>query len=125
MKKHRFSKHAEKSLAKRNITVSDVNIALDKGTKIHRTGVIFYFLRKKDLPEGKEFEHLNGLTVLAKNRTIITVYRNRRILHEIKQKAKRNNRKNFQGYGKPSFNYCPFHPALAFCECHSDMGLDA
>lgn len=127
MNKYRISKHAQKRMAERNISVSDVNIALEKGEKIHRTGAIFFFLGKKNLPEGRQFERLNGLTILLANnyRTIITVFRNRRILHDIKQKAKRNNWKNFQGYGKPNFGFCQFHSTFEFCECRLDIGLNA
>ena len=125
MTKFQISKTAQKKMAKLNLSVREINLALNTGMKIHCTDAVLFFLGKSNLPEGKEFERLNGLTIISKNQLIITVYRNRKVLSAIKNKPKRNNWKNVQGRGKPSFDFCPFHPTFDFCECGLDMGLAA
>lgn len=125
MTSFQISNTAQQKMAKLHLSVNEINLALNKGTKIHRTGAVFFFLGKKDLPEGSSFERLNGLTVIVKDRKILTVYRNKKVLPVIKQKAKRNNWKKFVGYGKPSFLQCPYHHAFEFCECIPDMGIAA
>ena len=112
-------------MARLNVSVNEINLVLDKGRKVHRTGAIFFFLGRGNLPEGPKFERLNGLTVIAKDRVIVTVYRNRNVLPTIRQKAKRDNWKNFRGRGKPAFNRCRYHHTYEFCKCVSDMGLAA
>ena len=87
-----YTKHAKKRMAQRNISKSDIWVAMRYGQKLHRTGIIFFFLGKNDIPEImlKTLEGLEGITVLLdpNNTEVITVYRNRDALRNIKRKTK-------------------------------------
>lgn len=85
--------HATTRLAQRNLTTTDVAYVLRYGQRLHRDGVVFYFLGKRDLPAAASFgaRRLEGTTVVVdpQTLTIITVYRNRKALRRIKRKHKR------------------------------------
>lgn len=85
-----FSRHATRRMAQRNLTVEDVSLVLQLGHVEYRTGVEFYFLRSRDVPEGMErkLERLVGATVIVSNGEIITAYRNRNAISGIKRKLK-------------------------------------
>lgn len=87
-----YTKHAKKRMAQRNISSSDIGLAMRHGQRLHRTGIVFFFLGKKDIPEisQKSQEELEGITVLfdPDSTEIITVYRNPEGLRDIKRKAK-------------------------------------
>jgi len=86
--------HAERRFAQRGIKVSDIEMVMRLGCKIHRTGVTFYTLRRKDIPD--EFRRrdrlskLEGATLLVRpaDGVIITAYKNRRSFRQIKKKGK-------------------------------------
>lgn len=96
MQTHRFhiSGHATRRMAQRNLKIDDIALVLRYGRCIHRTGARFYFLGRRDIPEGMEgrLEPLVGTTVIAEGGQITTVYRNRRGLAKIKHKSKRMRR---------------------------------
>ena len=62
------------------------------GQKLHRTGIVFFFLGQNDIPEmmQKILDYLEGTIVLFDPNTaeVITVYRNRNGLRDIKRKTK-------------------------------------
>ena len=62
------------------------------GQKLHRTGIVFFFLGQKDIPDVMHMvlDHLEGTTILFNPSTaeVITVYRNRNGLRGIKRKVK-------------------------------------
>ena len=70
----RFSDHAALRMAQRNIRPEDAVRVLRCGREEHRTGVAFYFLGRRDVPEGLERElgHLVGTTLLVRGGTVIT-----------------------------------------------------
>ncbi|HXG67499.1 MAG TPA: DUF4258 domain-containing protein [Blastocatellia bacterium] len=84
----RISKHASRRMAQRNLPPGDVETVIRYGHMEHRTGAEFYFLGKRDLPRGLErrLEHLVGATVVVCRDEVVTIYRNRRGLAEIKRK---------------------------------------
>jgi len=85
----RMTAHAWRRLAQRNLTLSDVLVALRHGRRVHRAHADFWFLAGRDLPRGQE--RLEGLTVVVEEDFISTVYRNKRALAKLKRKPKRNN----------------------------------
>jgi hypothetical protein len=89
--KLKLSAHAWRRLAQRNLTVSDIVVALRYGRRIHRASADFFFLGAKDLPSGRENElsRLVGTTIVIEDNFIVTAYRNRRALAKVKRKAKR------------------------------------
>lgn len=89
----KMSHHAQKRKDRRWITDKAIAIALKHGIRIHRAGALFIFLRKKDLPKSISSSYaskLEGITILidSKSKEIITVYKNKEGLRDIKRKLK-------------------------------------
>ncbi len=91
MSKLRMSAHAWKRLSQRNLTLSDLLIAIDRGQRIYRAHACFYFLGLRNLPPGAEpeLQRLVGTTVVVENNEIVTAYRNKHAATKIRRKAKR------------------------------------
>jgi len=91
----RISRHAKERAAQRNISQEDMDFVLRYGQEIHRSGAVFIFLGHKDIPTNlvrkRRVEKLVGTTLLISSDCdqIITAYRNRNALRDIKRKAKR------------------------------------
>ena len=87
------SEHARRRCAQRNIETEAVEMARQYGRKVHRTGVVFYFLGIRDIPaslrQHERYRRLEGTTVVAADDgDVITVYRNPAGLRKIKKKVK-------------------------------------
>jgi hypothetical protein len=88
-----FTRHARCRGARRNVAPDAVEYVLTHGRQIQRTGMTFYFLGRRDMPEedrGASWaSRLEGTIVLmAPDGAVITVYRNRRGLRAILRKLK-------------------------------------
>src|SRR4051794_31480542 len=75
-----LSNHAAERANQRGISPDDIAYTCSHGTRVYRTGVCFYFLRSRDLPEcdrgSRQWERLIGLTVLVHDDGLIsTLYR--------------------------------------------------
>jgi hypothetical protein len=88
--KYKVSRHAMLRMAQRNLDLGDIAIVLKYAKAVYRTGVKFFFLRSKDLPQGHErqLKRLVGTVVVVADECISTVYRNSRALHKIARKSK-------------------------------------
>ncbi|HLZ24155.1 MAG TPA: hypothetical protein VKQ30_18735 [Ktedonobacterales bacterium] len=89
----RFSRHALRRAARRNVVPDAVEYVMTHGRVLHRTGITFYFLAGRDVPvedaHAAWVTRLVGTVVLvAEDGTIITVYRNSRALPAIRRKLK-------------------------------------
>lgn len=90
----RFTKHARKRGARRNVAPEAVDYVLAYGRAVQRTGVTFFFLGWRDMPLAdccaSWATRLEGtIVVMAQDGAIITVYRNRRGSRAILRKLKR------------------------------------
>ena len=89
----KLTSHAVKRASQRGINLWDMQMAHKYGKRMYRTGVMFIFLRRKDLPSSiyNCSRKLDGITLLVcpKEDTVITVYRNKQALQQIKRKGKR------------------------------------
>jgi transcriptional regulator of NAD metabolism len=93
----RHTHHAVHRRAQRNLTERDVQFVLEHGRRIRCGGVLHVFLGKRDIPDDQEtrrqFERLEGTTLVI-NETdydhlvLITTYRNRRALKQIRSKPR-------------------------------------
>lgn len=89
-----LSGHAQLRQVQRNYTNNEISYILRHGRMIRRTGICFYFLAAKDVPRDERrlewVQRLIGSTVLvnAEGSDIITLYKNRHALHDIKKKVK-------------------------------------
>jgi hypothetical protein len=82
--------HAIQRTAQRNISRQAILAALNYGKKIHRTGRVFFTLRKKDVADIPELESFAGTTILVgRDGAIVTAYANRNSHSVIKKKSKR------------------------------------
>lgn len=88
-----LSRHAIKRLSQRNIHMVDVSFVLQFGIQVHNGGALFVFLGSKNIPT--EFQaddriaKLEGTTlVMSRDGCLITAYRNKNALREIRKKNK-------------------------------------
>ena len=89
----RFSLHALRRAARRNVVSDAIDYVLANGRVLHRTGITFHFLAARDVPAEDRraawVARLVGTVVLVgTDGGIITVYRNRRALPAIRRKLK-------------------------------------
>lgn len=89
-----LSRHAKHREAQSNLCSHDLDLVRRYGILERRTGVRFYFVRKREVERYRLAEprlaKLHGLVMIVSNDdgTVITVYRNRRALHGIRRKSK-------------------------------------
>jgi hypothetical protein len=87
-----LTKHAAQQMARRHISLEDVLYTLRFGTCLHRTGAVFFILRRRDIPlhdRWKEcFAKREGTVILLEEDTIVTVYRNRAAYRDVRKKLK-------------------------------------
>jgi hypothetical protein len=90
-----LNNHARKQIARRNLSLDDIEYIVQFGAHFHQAGVLFYFLRDEDIPvsdqQNSELERLAGTAVvLSKDgQHLLTAWRNReRGLKHIKRKVK-------------------------------------
>ena len=88
-----FTRHARRRSARRNVAPDAVDYVLAYGRMIQRTGAMFYFLGRRDIPpcdrRASWASRLEGsIVIVAPDGAVITIYRNRRGLHTIARKMK-------------------------------------
>lgn len=106
-----LSIHAYVRLSQRSISHNDCMEAILYGRKFHATGVVFHFIGQKELNDcimlQGDRERLNGLVVITdcSNQEIITTYKNKSALKEIKKKSKRKSRKYSNSFERGEYQY--------------------
>ena len=88
-----LSLHARERIARRNLSVEDLEYVLQHGHRLRVTGVRIYHLRRRDIPYTDQrisrVSQLEGTTILvSRDNIVITAYRNRACLHRELQKTK-------------------------------------
>lgn len=90
-----MSDHAQLRVAQRSLPSQAIEYIVEHGQSFHRAGVLFYFLRSRDVPVydrcNENITRLVGTAVvLSKDRqTVITIWRNsQRGLKHIKRKPR-------------------------------------
>lgn len=88
-----FADHAQQRCAQRNVSTDVLNFVKQHGRKIRRTGVVFYFLGRRDIPErlrsDDRYARLEGTILLVgADGRLITAYRNRKAIKAIRRKTK-------------------------------------
>ena len=89
-----LSRHANQRAGQRTFNGAEIAYVLQNGRIVRRTGICFCFLAARDVPRADRrlawVERLVGTTVLlnASQECIITLYKNKTALHEIKRKPK-------------------------------------
>lgn len=86
-----FTEHASYRMAQRNLSREAVQFVIEHGRRHHRAGACFFFLGKRDIPADsrQELARLEGAVVVLNlnSRSVLTVYRNREGLRDIKRKT--------------------------------------
>ncbi len=88
-----FTRHARRRSARRNVAPDAVDYVLAHGRMIQRTGALFYFLGRRDIPpcdrRASWVSRLEGsIVIVSSDGDVITIYRNRRGLRSIARKMK-------------------------------------
>ena len=93
------SAHAIQRMAQRNLTYSEIEYVCHYGQRLHRAGVVHYYLGKRDIPapdrRDARIQKLEGTTVLMGGEhldEVVTVYRNKNGTKNLRSKAKFNRR---------------------------------
>ena len=89
----KFSEHAQIRCAQRQIDPESLAFIKKHGQKIRRTGIMFYFLGRRNIPQDlradDRFAKLEGVTLLiSADGTLITAYRNPKGLKTIRKKMR-------------------------------------
>jgi len=83
----KISFHCSKRMLERNISQEALDICLEYGKKIYRTGITFYVLLEKTIKKYLLPEKLKGLCVLVTHDDmIITTYKNKKAISKIKKR---------------------------------------
>ena len=92
-----YSDHALWRMQQRNLSCLDIEYVVNHGHHYWCAGALHCFLGRRDIPErdlrNSALRRLEGTTVLLEpkqRRIVITVYRNRSALKDIRRKAKTN-----------------------------------
>jgi hypothetical protein len=89
-----LSKHARRRGAQSNLSDRDLELVRRYGVLEHRTGVRFYFVGRREVERYREVEprlaklHDIVMIVSSDDLVVITVYRNRNALKDIRRKSK-------------------------------------
>ena len=88
-----LSKHAVRRMSQRGITDEAIDFTLRWGKIYHRTGIVFFVLRQRDIRRSKrrdaKVQRWEGTTILMSEDMIVSVYKNRDI-SDIRRKGKQD-----------------------------------
>jgi hypothetical protein len=94
-----YTDHAVERMSQRSLTPADIEYVIDHTQPIYKAGGVFFFLGKKQIPHcdrhDNKLRRLEGTTVLVDSLStwnVITVYRNRQAIKDIRRKAKYDRR---------------------------------
>jgi len=88
-----LSKHGKQRCSQRGVSLKHLDFLKKHGQKYYRTGIEIYFLGKKNIPKklrsDDRYAKLEGtILMIGADGGIITVYRNRKALKDIRKKNK-------------------------------------
>ena len=91
------SAHAVQRMAQRNLTYSEIEYVCHHGRRVHRAGVVHYYLGRRDIPapdrRDARIQKLEGTTVLVGGEAsdeVVTVFRNKNGTKNLRCKDKFN-----------------------------------
>lgn len=91
-----LSKHGRQRAAQSNLSNDDVDLVRRYGVLEHRTGVRFYFIGRREVERYRfvapRLAKLHDIVMIVSHNddTVITVYRNKHALKQIRRKSKVN-----------------------------------
>ena len=90
-----LTRHAEQRMGQRHITLRDLELVMQFGRELRAAGTIFFFFGRKEIPEqlrsDSKVTRLEGTVVVVSSdgAAIITTYKNREGICDIRRKHKR------------------------------------
>lgn len=88
--------HARKRMQQRCISLEDLELAVTIGQVLYCAGAKFVFVGLRDIPAARrrELAHLEGVTLVLSTESdrVLTSYRNKGALRDLKRKLKRSSR---------------------------------
>lgn len=82
-KSFQFSNHATRRMSQRAISEDAISATIEFGGEMHRAGVTYYILRRKDAEKAKrknrDIHKYTGTIVLVSGGEIVTAFRNKDI----------------------------------------------
>ena len=89
-----FTEHSKRRAKQRSIPMDLIQLAMLYSSTFFKQGRLFYVVKNSDLPESFDKRQKNELKnivviVSGENNKIITCYRNKNAMHNIKKKSKR------------------------------------
>jgi hypothetical protein len=92
-----FTAHGLERQRRRGITDDQLELTLRYGLRLHVTGVILYYLRRRDVPWwiGTDYAaKVHGtVAVVSRDGALVTTYRNPKILHRLKKRPRWDRRR--------------------------------
>jgi len=86
------TQHCTQRQRQRGITEEQVNLTLQYGTRLHVTGALVYYLRRRDLPQWIEAEYAEKVrgtvAIVSKEGALLTTYRNSKVLRHLKKRTR-------------------------------------
>jgi len=93
-----LSKHAKERADQRNLSEEEIAFIVENGRKRHRSGVIFYQMLRKNMPDelpgNHPFRRLDGTTIVVSpcGTNVVTLYRNPKAFKRDSSKQKHRRR---------------------------------
>lgn len=88
---YQYCPHSTTRASQRGITDKAINLLLKYGSVIRKQGLLFHYITKQELkyiaPKYRN-KLKNLVAIMAKDRTIITCYKNENAIKKIKRKSK-------------------------------------
>src|SRR5438128_1204960 len=89
----RLSSHANRRCCQRILSPTQVAYILAHAIEVRRTGIIFFILRRRDIPARDhkidQYAKLDGAVLLvARDWTLVTAYRHPKAYHRVNKKRK-------------------------------------
>tara|TARA_Y100000748_G_C15443432_1_gene468112 strand:- start:742 stop:1077 length:336 start_codon:yes stop_codon:yes gene_type:complete len=99
-----LSRHAKNRASKRGISIDQINMCIQHGEELYKTGSLFFFMTDKCLKKLKKIyggylSKLQGLVVLTctneDSLLVVTVYKDKKAMKVIRKKQSYNKRSNY------------------------------
>ena len=89
--------HGEERRRQRGITEDQLELTLHYGTRLHVTGAVLFYLRRRDIPRWVDSDYaakVHGtVAVVSQDGAVMTTYRNPKILHRLKKRPRWDTRR--------------------------------
>lgn len=100
------TQHGTERQRQRGITDDQVDLTLRYGTRLHVTGALVYYLRRRDLPRwvdpGYAGKVCGTVAIVSKDGALMTTYRNAKVFRRLKKRTRWDARRPEQFATRPA-----------------------